>query len=129
MHYQLMLVSNLLMCKRNAIKATQREELFDKSYSSKIAWPVSILSKRNVYYWKRFISSISNNDGLLLQNIRWVNLNNRHRSSLTFRSNDRTHVRVIIQGQERLCKQTRLHNKYYLTQELTHAYCNERVKV
>ena len=45
----LMLVSNLLIHKRNTIKVVQWNRLIDKSYTSKFAWPASVLSKREIY--------------------------------------------------------------------------------
>ena len=46
MHLQLLLVSNLLMCKKNTIKYALIHGLVDESYISKLNWPSSVPCKK-----------------------------------------------------------------------------------
>lgn len=59
----LLLISDLLIQKRKTIKYALWQGLIDESRISTLCWPVSVLSKRDISYWKRFILSISRGDG------------------------------------------------------------------
>ena len=67
-YLQILLASNLLICKKNAIKYSMRQGMIDKSCTSVFEWILAILCRNDIYYWKRFISSASRSDGLLLNN-------------------------------------------------------------
>ena len=54
-HLQLLLLSDLLVCKRNAIKCSLRQGTEDKSYISTLCWPKSEPSKKDIVTWKRFM--------------------------------------------------------------------------
>ena len=128
-HLQLLLISDLLIYKKNIIKYFSRHGLIDESYTSIFSWPSSILCKKDIQYWKRFISSISRNEGLLLSLLRWVADNLRHRRSMAFVSEDRRYIQIICSRQPKVYKQTRLSNKYLLTNNIVNAIYKDYVEV
>jgi len=69
-HLQLLLISDLLVHRRNTIKYSLRHGLIDENYISTFYWPSSILSKQDISLWKRFVSSISRGYRSILLNLR-----------------------------------------------------------
>ena len=59
---KLLLISDLLVFKKNIIKHCFRNGLVDISYASSFCWPVSVPCRKDVSMWKRFISLISRSD-------------------------------------------------------------------
>ena len=127
-HLQLILISDLLVHKRNTIKNSLRYGLIDESYISTFHWPSSIPSKQDISIWRRFISSISRGNGSILLNLRWTNPHQRHRKSTAFIIQDRRFVQIIHKGGSKFYKQSRLHNKYLLLDGIVHASFHERIE-
>ena len=108
----LLLMSDLLVFKKNIIKHCFRNGLGDISYASYFCWPVSVPCRKDVSMWKRFISMISRSDGSLLSPVQWNNTNRRHRQSTAFVSRDKKFIQIINEGEVLIYRQSRLQNRY-----------------
>ena len=110
-HLRLLLISDLLVCKKNIIKHCFRHGLPDISYVSHFCWPVSVPCKKDIGVWKRLVSMISRSDGSLLSPVQWNNANRRHRQSTAFISSDKQFIQIIHEGEALVYQQTRLRNR------------------
>ena len=128
-HLQLLLVSGLLICKKNVIKCSSRQGMIDESHIIMFSWPSSVLCKRYVHCWKRLISSIGRGDGSLLSPVMWVNSDQRHRRSTAFIPEDKRHIQIVCGSQSRVCKQTRMCNKHLLPDDVVNIFLQDRVEV
>ena len=126
---QLLLLSDLLVYDGNVIKHPLRQGIEDESYISTLCWPRSETSRKDIGIWKMFMSSISRSDGSIYANLRWTKPNQRHRRSMAFVSRDKKLIQVIIKGEHKMFKQSRLSNKYVLTDTVTHGCFQDRVEV
>ena len=128
-HLKLLLISDLLVYKKNIIKHCFRQGLNDDSYVSSFLWPVSVPSKKDINLWKKFISLISRRDGSLLRPIHWRHTTRRHRQSTAFLSCDKKFVQIIHDGNLLLFRQTRLSNRYTRIVSQPSINFSERVEV
>ena len=127
MHLRLLLISDLLVHKKNVIK--HHQGLADESCTSVLSWPSSVPCKRDITHWKSFISIISKSDGSLLSPLHWSHDTQRHRRSVAFISEDNISVQIIYEGQPKVYKWTWLHNRYLLTTAIENVAHKDRVEV
>ena len=125
----LLLLSDLLVHKGNAIKHSLRQGCEDKSYVSILCWSRSEPSRKDVRMWKRFKSSLCRSDRLIYTKFWWTKPTQRHRRSNAFVSRDRKFTQVAHEGECRVFKQSRLSNKHMLRNTAVNGYFQERVEV
>lgn len=125
----LLLLSDLLVCKGNAIKHSLRQGCEDESYISVLCWPRSEPSRKDIRIWKKFISSLCRSGVSIYVNLRWTNPTQRHRKSTAFASRDIKLMQVVRKGECRVLRQSRLSDKHILTDMTANGCFQERVEV
>ena len=99
LYLQVIFFSDMVVPGHNTIKFFFWQGRPDVSSVSIFHWPLSVPSKQDIIIWTSFINSVSNVDRSLLYPVQWVDFSRCYRRSTALVSDDRTHVRVVHNGE------------------------------